>query len=39
VFAGASEQLLRRPEILHGAYLASGRGVSADSAIAQEITR
>ena len=39
VFAGASEQLLRRPEILHGAYLASGRGVSANSVIAQEIAR
>ena len=39
VFAGASEQLLRRPGILHGAYLASGRGASANSVIAQEIPR
>ena len=29
-FAGASEELRRRPEILHGAYLASGRGVLAN---------
>jgi branched-chain amino acid transport system ATP-binding protein len=35
VFAGASEELRRNPEILHGAYLASGRGPSADSAFAQ----
>jgi branched-chain amino acid transport system ATP-binding protein len=35
VFAGAAEELRRRPEILHGAYLASGRGSSLDSAIAQ----
>jgi branched-chain amino acid transport system ATP-binding protein len=35
VFAGASEELRRNPEILHGAYLASGRGSSADSAIRQ----
>ena len=34
VFAGASEEL-RRILSLHGAYLASGRGPSADSAFAQ----
>jgi branched-chain amino acid transport system ATP-binding protein len=39
VFAGASEELRRNPEILHGAYLASGRGPSADSAFAQGAAR
>jgi branched-chain amino acid transport system ATP-binding protein len=39
VFAGASEELRRRPEILHGAYLASGRGVSVNPAIAQGTAR
>jgi branched-chain amino acid transport system ATP-binding protein len=34
-FAGASEELRRNPEILHGAYLASGRGPSLDTVIAQ----
>jgi branched-chain amino acid transport system ATP-binding protein len=38
-FAGAAKELLHRPEILHGAYLASGRGVSTNSVIAQEIAR
>jgi branched-chain amino acid transport system ATP-binding protein len=39
VFAGASEELRRNPEILHGAYLASGRGPSADSAFSQGAAR
>ena len=39
VFSGASEQLRHNPEILHGAYLASGRGPSADSAFAQGAAR
>ena len=39
VFAGASEELRRNPEILHGAYLASGRGPLADSAFAQGAAR
>ena len=38
-FAGASEELLRRPEILHGAYLASGRGGPANSVITRGIAR
>jgi branched-chain amino acid transport system ATP-binding protein len=38
-FAGASEELRRNPEILHGAYLASGRGPSADSAVTQGAAR
>jgi branched-chain amino acid transport system ATP-binding protein len=39
VFAGASEDLLSRPEILHGAYLASGQRVPANSVITQGIAR
>ena len=39
VFAGASEELRRNPEILHGAYLASGRGPLAHSAFAQGAAR
>jgi branched-chain amino acid transport system ATP-binding protein len=39
VFSGASEELRQNPEILHGAYLASGRGQSADSAFAQGAAR
>jgi branched-chain amino acid transport system ATP-binding protein len=39
IFAGGSEELRRNPEILHGAYLASGRGPSADSAFAQGVAR
>jgi branched-chain amino acid transport system ATP-binding protein len=39
VFAGASEELRRNPEILHGAYLASGRGPSADSVVTQGVAK
>jgi branched-chain amino acid transport system ATP-binding protein len=39
VFAGPSEELRRNPEILHGAYLASGRGPSLDTANASGAAR
>jgi branched-chain amino acid transport system ATP-binding protein len=38
-FAGSSEELRRNPEILHGAYLASGRGPAVDSAVTQGAVR
>lgn len=39
VFAGTSEELRRRPEILHGAYLASGKGPSVSPAISEGVMR